>query len=96
MVATVALFVALGGGAYAVLKLPKNSVKSRQIKNGQIKNRDLGADAVTGEKVAAGTIGAEDLSAAMRPQHFAYSRAIGSRDLLRREPFGRADRTRHR
>ncbi len=39
VVATIALFVALGGGAYAVLKLPKNSVKSKQIKNGQVKNK---------------------------------------------------------
>jgi hypothetical protein len=32
VLAAVALFVALGGGAYAALKLPKNSVKSATIK----------------------------------------------------------------
>jgi hypothetical protein len=46
VVAVVALFVALGGGAYAAFHLPKNSVKSRNIKNGQVKNQDLVKPAV--------------------------------------------------
>jgi hypothetical protein len=41
VVSVVALFVALGGGAYAAFHLPRNSVKSRHIKNGQVKRRDL-------------------------------------------------------
>jgi hypothetical protein len=36
VVATLALFIALGGGAYAATKLPKNSVGSRQIKKNSI------------------------------------------------------------
>jgi hypothetical protein len=50
VVATIALFVALGGGAFAAITLPKNSVGSKQIKrnavNGKkVKNRSLsGAD----------------------------------------------------
>src|ERR1044072_1218887 len=76
--ATLALFIALGGGAYAVIKLPKNSVKSKQIKDGQVKNADLAAGAVSGEKVAAGAIGADDLSPTVRPRHFAYARDVGS------------------
>jgi hypothetical protein len=42
VVATLALFLALGGGAYAALKLPRNSVGPRQIK----------ANAVNSVKVA--------------------------------------------
>lgn len=36
VVATIALFLALGGGAYAASKLPKNSVTARQIKSNSI------------------------------------------------------------
>jgi len=46
VMATLAVFVALGGGAYAAFALPPNSVGSRQLKNG----------AVTAKKVARATI----------------------------------------
>jgi hypothetical protein len=46
VMATIAVFIALGGGAYAALKLPTNSVGSRQLKSG----------AVTPSKVAKSTI----------------------------------------
>lgn len=36
VVALIALFVALGGGAYAALKLPKNSVGATQLKKGAV------------------------------------------------------------
>jgi hypothetical protein len=41
VVALLALFIALGGTSYAVIKLPKNSVGSREIKNRSIKSADL-------------------------------------------------------
>src|SRR4051795_8280812 len=45
--ATLALFVALGGSSYAALKLPRDSVGSKQIRTAavrsrQVKNRSLG------------------------------------------------------
>ena len=40
VISTVCLFLLLGGGAYAAFHLPPNSVKSRQIKNGQVKVAD--------------------------------------------------------
>jgi hypothetical protein len=46
VMATTAVFVALGGGAYAAFTLPANSVGSRQLKN----------SAVTPKKVARATI----------------------------------------
>lgn len=53
--ATIAVFLVLGGGAYAALQLPKNSVRSKHIVNGQVKVRDLASGAkkgaVTGAKV---------------------------------------------
>jgi hypothetical protein len=47
VMATVAAFLALGGGAYAKLSLPKNSVGPKQLK----------VHAVTGSKVKPGTLG---------------------------------------
>lgn len=43
VMATLAFFIAVGGGAYAAFKLPKNSVKSDNIVNGQVKYVDLAA-----------------------------------------------------
>jgi hypothetical protein len=55
--ATVAVFIALGGGAYAAFKLPKNSVGSKQIKYG----------AVTAKKVRLGSLVVEDFRAGQLP-----------------------------
>ena len=49
---TLAVFLVLGGGAYAALQLPKNSVKSRHIVNGQVKGADLAQGAVSSGKLA--------------------------------------------
>ena len=38
---TLLAFIVLGGGAYAAFHLPRNSVRSRNIKNGQVKKQDL-------------------------------------------------------
>jgi len=46
VISTLCLFLLLGGAAYAATKLPKNSVGTKQIKNG----------AVTGAKIKKGTI----------------------------------------
>src|SRR4051794_7093329 len=50
VIALIALFVALGGTGYAALKLPKNSVGTKQLK----------ANAVTGAKVKNGTLSSDD------------------------------------
>ena len=41
VIATLALFIALGGGAYAAIKLPKNSVTTIQVKNGSLLAKDF-------------------------------------------------------
>jgi hypothetical protein len=51
LISIVALFVALGGAAYAVKTAPKNSVTSKSIKNNQVKGVDVKDDAVTGADV---------------------------------------------
>jgi hypothetical protein len=51
VVATIALFIALGGASYAAIKLPKNSIGAKQIKK----------NAVTAPKVKDGTLSAADV-----------------------------------
>jgi hypothetical protein len=41
VMATIAVFLALGGGAYAAFKLPKNSVGTKQIKTGAVTPKKL-------------------------------------------------------
>jgi hypothetical protein len=55
VVSIVALFIALGAGAYAA-GLKKNSVKSKQIAAGAVKTDELADGAVTSSKVADGAI----------------------------------------
>ncbi len=52
---TLALVVALGGSAYAA-----NTVRSRDIKNGEVKRVDLADNAVTSGKVRNGTLLSKD------------------------------------
>lgn len=56
VIATLALFIALGGTGYAALKLPKNSVGSEQLK----------ANSVTSAKVKGGSLRADDFKATVR------------------------------
>ena len=41
VIATLALFLALGGASYAAIKLPKNSVGSKQIRTGAVTSSDI-------------------------------------------------------
>jgi hypothetical protein len=65
--ATVALFIALGAGAYAA-GFPKDSVKSKQIKDGSVKTDELGDGSVTSPKVADGTLLGQDFAAGQLPR----------------------------
>ena len=76
VVASAALFLALGGVGYAATTAAKNSVTSRSIKNGQVKTADLANGAVTSSKIrngnvtsvkiANGTIGRVDLNSSLK------------------------------
>ncbi len=59
VLALIALFIALGGGAYAAFHLPKNSVKSKHIVDGQVKTQDIAAASVDSSKLAPGSIQSE-------------------------------------
>jgi hypothetical protein len=68
VVATLALFVALGGSSYAVTALSKNSVRSKHIVNGQVKRADIGRNAVTSPKVKDFSLLASDFAAGQLPR----------------------------
>ena len=63
VMATIAVFVALGGSSCAAVQLSKNSVRSKHIKNGQVKTADLGRNAVTSAEVRDGGLLAQDFAA---------------------------------
>jgi len=56
VVATLALFIALGGAAWAAAKLPKNSVGTAQLKRSAVTTGKIRNEAVTGAKIRKGTI----------------------------------------
>jgi hypothetical protein len=68
VMSTIAVFIALGGASYAATQLPKNSVGSKQIKNGQVKHADLGKNSVTSTNVKDGSLTGADISIGTLPK----------------------------
>jgi hypothetical protein len=56
VVATLALFIALGGTSYAALKLSENSVGARQLKKNPVITAKIKKEGVTAAKVKKGTL----------------------------------------
>lgn len=77
VISVLALIVALGGASYAALKLPRNSVGTKQLKknavtakklrSGSVTTRKLKGNAVTSAKVKDGTLKAADLAPDVLP-----------------------------
>jgi hypothetical protein len=55
-VATICLFVVLGGGAYAASTLPNNSVGTEQIERGGVTKPDIAEDAVGPAEIREGAV----------------------------------------
>jgi hypothetical protein len=53
----VAIFIALGGSAYALGSLPKNSVGTKQLKNGAVTGKKVAKNTLTGANINASTLG---------------------------------------
>jgi hypothetical protein len=51
VVATLAVFLAMGGAAFAVTKAPKNSVTSESIRNGSVIGKDVKDNSLTGTDI---------------------------------------------
>lgn len=67
VVATLALFVALGGSSYAAVELGKNSVKSENIGKEQVKASDIAKNAVNSAKVKDASLLAKDFKSGQLP-----------------------------
>jgi len=80
VISVIALFVALGTGAYAGIKLGKNAVKTKSIKNGAVTEPKIAGGAVTSGKLANGAVTADKLggSGVGRAIAFAQVNADGS------------------
>src|SRR4051794_27323027 len=78
LTATLALFIALGGGAYAAVKLPKNSVTTAQVRNGSLLSRDFKKGQLP--KGARGDKGETGASGAQGPQGPAGKDGVNGRD----------------
>jgi hypothetical protein len=57
VMATMAVFIALGGGAYAATQIPNNSVGTKQLKNSAVTTPKIKNGAVTGAKIKLATLG---------------------------------------
>ena len=96
VVATVALFIAFGGASYAAIKVPKNSVGTKQLKKnavgpkqlkqGAVGTTQLQDGAVVGAKVADRSLSAADIGgpvdSATSAARAASADKAGSADLL--------------
>lgn len=60
VISIIALVVALSGTGYAAFTLPRNSVTSAQIANGQVRHADLAKNAVTTRNVKDGSLLSSD------------------------------------
>jgi len=61
VIAVIALFIALGGSAYAVKSAKKNSVTSKSIRNGTIRSADIGSGQVKTSDIGDGQVGSADI-----------------------------------
>jgi hypothetical protein len=57
VVATIAVFIALGGASYAAVKLPKNSVGTKQLKKSAVTGVKVKNDSLTGKDIDEASLG---------------------------------------
>ncbi|MGB7589038.1 MAG: hypothetical protein WBM00_10055 [Solirubrobacterales bacterium] len=91
VMSTIALFLVLGGGAFALGRLPRKSVGTRQLKAGAVTAAKLHANAVTkakikvgavdGGKIADGSVTGTDINAESTPFGRVVARLRGTAPL---------------
>lgn len=62
VVATLALFIALGGVSYAAVKLPANSVGEKQLKKNAVTGKKIKKSTITADKIKNGTLTGADIN----------------------------------
>jgi hypothetical protein len=63
VMATIAVFIALGGSSYAAVNLKKNSVRAKHIAKNAVTSTKIAKNAVTSEKVKDGSLLSQDFKA---------------------------------
>lgn len=63
VMSSIAVFLVLGGAAFAATVLPKNSVGTKQLVNNAVTTAKIKKEAVTGAKIKAGTITGDKIKA---------------------------------
>lgn len=66
VMATLAVFIALGGSAYAIAQLPRDSVGAAQIKRGGVGASELRTSAVSSRSIRNRSVALRDISVAAR------------------------------
>ncbi len=88
VMATLAVFISLGGGAFAALRLPANSVGTKQLKQGAVTGRKVKDASLTGADVKPGSLTGEDIAAGSLTGANIKPGSLSSEDLPR---FGLAN-----
>ena len=68
VVASLALFLALGGGAYAAATLPRNSVGQAQLRTNSVGASEIRSGAVRSSEIANGSIRLSDIATNTRAE----------------------------
>ncbi len=77
VIAVLALFVALGGTTYAATSLPRNSVGTKQLKNGAVTAKKMSKATVATLKAGTGSILTFDADATASPSKTTLGTALG-------------------
>jgi hypothetical protein len=80
----IALFVALGGAAYAAVQIPPNAVKTRNIANQAVSNAKIKREAVTSGKIKNGGVNALDIGAGQVTNEKLGTGAVTSKKIARK------------
>lgn len=78
VVACLALLVALGGTGYAAIKLPANSVGTKQLKRGAVTGVKVKSNALTGTQVNESTLGRVPSATSSPVSRLDYASAVVS------------------
>ncbi len=89
VMATLAVFVALGGGAYAASQLPNSSVGTKQIKKQAVKRKSIAKNAINSSRIADGGVKTSDLAARAVDASRITAGAVGTEQLSNAIPAAR-------
>jgi hypothetical protein len=87
VMSSIAVFVVLGGAAFAATKLPKKSVGTAQLKANAVTTAKIKKNAVTSKKIKDGTVNVKDVNVGSMPfgRVVAKLRTTGPQNLLEGE-----------